>query len=290
MVEMETRIAVLMVCHNRRDITLKCLSSLYNQHLPLGVCFSVYLVDDGGTDGTSEAVREQFPDVKILSGDGNLYWCGGMRLAWTEASKDDYDYYFWLNDDTMLMLGAMDTLLVTASDVRKYEGRDGIIVGSCRDPKTGEHSYGGAVREKSNVLITPGDHPIQCDMMNGNIVLVPRSVFKVAGNISPEFTHTSGDNDYGLRSIKKGFKIWVAPGFQGLCSANDYAPWTDPKVPLRQRWCNLHSPKGQPPYEIYVYARRHSGFFWPMDLVKLYFRVLFPKIWKQLKSIAIIPK
>lgn len=46
------RIAVLMTCHNRRETTLKCLSSLYDQALPSGVTFKTYLVDDGCADGT----------------------------------------------------------------------------------------------------------------------------------------------------------------------------------------------------------------------------------------------
>ena len=277
-------IAVLMTCHNRRETTLRCLRALYEQNLPGGVNFETYLVDDGCTDDTGEAVREQFPDVRILRGDGNLYWCRGMRMAWTEAMKGDYDYYLWLNDDVILLPGAIQTLLASADEVRQREGHDGIIVGSCCDPETGERSYGGAIRKRSNAPVIPTDHLQSCDMMNGNIALIPCHVSKVVGNLSQEFAHTSGDNDYGLRAIKEGFMIWVAPGFQGLCSVNKTASWMDPNTPLCKRWRQLHAIKGQPLYETCIFARRHCGFFWILDILKLYTRVLFPGWHDRLKG------
>jgi GT2 family glycosyltransferase len=281
------RIAVLMTCHNRRDKTLACLDALTKQTSIDGIRMQVYLIDDGCTDGTVEAVQEKYPQVRVLHGNGNLYWCGGMRMAFAEAMKDDYDYYLWLNDDVILFENALCVLLKTSEQMRELDGKGGIIVGSCRDLETGEHTYGGY--DSSEILITPGERPSPCYLINGNIVLIPRNVSKVVGNISPEFVHYGGDNDYGLRAIKAGFKLWVAPGYQGLCAANKHELWADPKVSLHQRWRYLHGPKGQPPYEVYIFARLHKGFLWPMDLVKLYLRVLFPGLYDKLKRLVKSP-
>ena len=79
-------IAALITCHNRKSKTIACLERLFQQALPLGVLLKVYLVDDGSTDGTAEAVREKFPSVSVISADGSLFWCRGMRLAWKHAS------------------------------------------------------------------------------------------------------------------------------------------------------------------------------------------------------------
>ena len=59
-------------------------------------------MDDASTDGTSDAVRQTYPQVKIFSGDGNLFWNGGMWGVFSEAMKDEPDYYLWLNDDTII--------------------------------------------------------------------------------------------------------------------------------------------------------------------------------------------
>lgn len=136
------QVAVCISCYNRRDITLSCLAALYEQDVP----FQLYLVDDNSSDGTSAAVHQSYPDVQILSGDGNLYWVGGiMSLAFAKAMEDDYEYCLWLNDDTLLEPNALNTLLDTHNLLSDRGKPDSIIVGSVKDPVTGQYSYGGRV-------------------------------------------------------------------------------------------------------------------------------------------------
>ena len=97
----DMRIAVVMTVFNRRAMTLACLEALRTQQVPDGTV-DVFVVDDGSTDGTAQAVVQHHPDVRLLHGDGQLYWNGGMRLALAEAMEGDYDYYLWINDDTRL--------------------------------------------------------------------------------------------------------------------------------------------------------------------------------------------
>ena len=69
----------------------------------LSFSIEVFLVDDCSTDGTSTALQIQYPSIKIIQGDGNLYWNRGMHLAWkTAAASKEFDYFLWLNDDTLL--------------------------------------------------------------------------------------------------------------------------------------------------------------------------------------------
>lgn len=279
------RIAVLITCHNRREKSLACLRALFDQSLPEGVSLDVFLVDDGSTDGTGYAVRNQFPHVRVLEGDGNLYWCGGMRFAWTEAMNADYDGYVWLNDDTTLLPHALEMMIDSAYEVRAKEGRDGIIVGSCYDPETGKHSYGGRNRLKcrsslADQSIEPGDKILPCDTMNGNLVLIPRQVFNSLGNLSQEYTHAFGDTDYGMRGKNNGFGVWISPGYLAECAINKRVPaWINPRVPLKRRWNDMKSPLGLPIRQWLIYVKRHTGIAWPIYFVKPIVRLLFPWIW-----------
>jgi len=200
-----------------------------------------------------------------------------MRMAWAEAAKSAWDYHLWLNDDVILDANAISTLLATASEVSGKEGRIGIIVGNCRDPETGRITYGGFLKGCKN-WVEPSDRYQFCYTMNGNIVLIPRQVVDAVGNLRIEFRHAGADQDYGVRARKKGFILCVAPGYQGVCRRNDPAClWADPNIPFRKRWRIMHGPKGQHPYEKYLVARQYHGYLWPIDVVKLYLKVCFPR-------------
>jgi GT2 family glycosyltransferase len=280
-----SRIAVLMTCHNRRQKTLACLHALSAQELPANVQLTVYLVDDGCNDGTGAAVRQNFPNVRVLMGNGNLFWCGGMRLAWKEAMKDDYDAYLWLNDDTILSSYAINKMLDTARAVKAMYGKFGIIVGSCYDAESGVHTYGGRIKRRRftrlpDKPLPPKEHIIPCDTMNANLVLVTRDDFRILGNFSPEYTHAFGDTDYGMRAKKVGISIWVAPGYLAECQRNNKIPlWTDPKMKLSERWHHMKSPHGLPPKQWYIYVKRHTGWHWPFYFLKPIIRVLLPSLW-----------
>jgi GT2 family glycosyltransferase len=272
------KIAVLLTVHNRRSLTVACLSALFSQKLPEDFEIQVYLVDDGSSDGTADEIHSRFPAVIVLQGDGTLYWCGGMRRAWSEASKDHFDYYLWLNDDTTLLPGAIVALLEVAFATRRMNGKDPMVVGSTRDPDTGALTYGGRWLEQS-ALIEPSNVPLACDTVNGNVVLIPRTVFEKVGTLSLEYTHALGDHDYSLRAISKGVPVYVGPGYYGLCKPTDPALWTRAEIPLGQRWRALHTPKGIPPSEYSVFLRDHLPRVRLWRLLKLYLHVAFPAFW-----------
>jgi GT2 family glycosyltransferase len=258
------RIAVIMTCHNRRDITISCLQRLEQQQ----VKYTVYLVDDGSSDSTSEAVQQDYPEVKLFQGDGNLFWAGGMRMAFGEALKGDYDYYVWLNDDTILDPGAFQKLLDIHFDLIQRGNSEAIVVGSTQDPLTGKPTYGGAIKSKnwySNKLefLEPSEQIQECDTMYGNCVLIPRGVATKVGNIDAAFVHTLGDIDYGLRARQLGCSVWAAPGFVGTCSQNSVTgSWADPNLSIGQRLKKVVQVKNFPIAPWTAFTKRHAGFFW----------------------------
>ena len=270
------QVAVLLTVFNRREKTLACLDEVFRQADALKALeqysFKVWMTDDGCTDGTPEAVRQRYPHVNILQG-GNLYWNRGMRLAWDAASAEDPDFYLWIHDDTMLRDGALAVLLETSTFLR----HKAIVVGTAAGAE-GALSYGG--RAKSDKIVEPDpDIPVSCWTFNGNLVLVPRAVWKVLGNLDPGYSHSYGDFDYGVRAVKAGITRAVAPGVLADCPRNPgVEPWRSSSQPLARRYKFLLSPKGRPPREQFRYDVRSSGFFWAVaHMISINFKVLFPK-------------
>lgn len=268
-----SRAAILLASYNRVRQTLACLQSLRQCHWPSGVSYSVFLVDDGSTDGTPEAVAQLYPEVVLLRGSGRLFWCNSMRLAWQRAAAGHYDFYLWLNDDTALYSNALVTLFSTWEEVSDSGKRPVIVVGSCRDPVTGQHAYGGYRRVGRHPArleqVFPSAVPEECDTFNGNIVLVPRDVHSRIGNMRP-FAHSLGDTDYGLRARAAGCSVFVAPGYLGECRHNDLAEQFV-QLPLRLRIANVFGPKIFPPASWFRFYWYHSGLwvfiYWPISLL-----------------------
>jgi GT2 family glycosyltransferase len=269
-----TRVAAVMAAYNRRDLTLACLCSLRAQQVP-GVALDVFILDDASSDGTSEAIAEQFPEVTVLHGDGQLYWNGGMRRAFAAAIAGDYDYYLWMNDDTSLDDGALAVLLDTAQQLRERGDEAVIVAGSTRHPDTGELTYGGVVhpyrwRPLRSELVEPGGAPRRCDTMNGNATLVSRAVVQRIGNLDPAFVQQMGDFDYGLRAGAAGCSVWIAPGTVGTCASHPKRRTAE--RPLGEELRRLWSVKELKPGPWAVYSRRWAGRLWPMYWLSPYVR------------------
>ena len=277
------RIAVLMTCFNRREQTLRCLANVRAQIAPEAEHerfeLTTILVDDGSKDGTADAVRQEFPQVQLISGSGNLFWNRGMRVAFDNALRQGYDAYLWLNDDTMLYPHAI-AQLVHASRGLQAAGITAIVTGSTCDQTDGRRSYGGfrwrqGWRRELVPVEPPVQSPVACDTMNGNCTLIPHDVAAVVGNLDEAFQHSFGDMDYGFRARAAGFAVYLAPGFVGTCSDNPpVGTWRDRRSSFARRWRHLNSPKGSPFREWSLYCQRHLGALWPLYTVSPYVKTL----------------
>ena len=285
------KIAFLLTCHNRRDKTIQCLENLFQQNIGY-LDKKVFLVDDGSTDGTADAVVKNFPDVKVLKGDGSLFWNRGMGYAFSEAIHVGFDYYVWLNDDTFLYPGAMDMLLKSYSSLSKSGKGKSIVVGSTKDPANDYTTYGGFVQKSkinpiSGSLINPSGQLQKCDKIVGNCVLIPAVVVKEVGNLDLSFRHRFGDVDYGYRARKSGCTLWVAPDYIGTCEDNPYSEkWKDKSLTLKVRLKHLRSVRGLPIKDWTRYLRRHGGPLWWLIWFSPYLKIFSTSL-KKKKDITV---
>lgn len=273
------KLAVAMACHNRRSKTLRCLGSLYNSK-PASVDLDIHLFDDASTDNTAAAVREEFPSVRIISGDGHGFWCGGMRAAMDSAAQRPYDFLLWLNDDVELLPTALRDLLSAAEKARETAGPGlHIIVGAVADPNTMLASYSGFRRSSKwhpakLVRLAPDQtRLVRCDTMNGNCVLFPSAVVRKTGEIDRAYLQQIGDVDYGYRCVAAGAQIWVASHYVGFCERNDRAyRWDNAELSFRERWGILNTAHGLPFYPWLHFMWRYGGIVGVLLLIGSYIK------------------
>jgi len=267
-------LAVIMTVHNRRDNTIECLHHLFAQENIENISVNVFITDDGSTDGTAEAIKDQFPSVYILKGDGSLFWNRGMYVAWKEAAKINFDFYLWLNDDTMLFPFALSTLFF----IEHKKGENVIVVGSiCSPTDKNRVTYGG---RNNNGLIHPNGEIKPTIAFNGNVVLIPRIVFQTIGLNDYYFRHAFGDSDYGLRANENGIEAFVTNVFIGTCERHDNSRkcW-NPDFDIITRFKYLYSPLGFPPKEAFYYYRKHFGLLKAtLTYCHCHLKTLFPYI------------
>jgi GT2 family glycosyltransferase len=285
----QQKIAVLLTCYNRKAKTIACLSSLYNCIIPDGYSFTVYLVDDGSTDGTANAIRVNFPDINIFFGNGNLFWAGGMRYAWREAMQHPYAAYLLLNDDVELKEDVFKNLIDAHQFAMAQFNKGGIYVSSTIEKTTGSLTYGGSVIKKGFfrnkiIAVNPAEKPIPCQVANANILFVSANVVAKLGIFDAGFIHSIADYDYTLTAYENNFPLLVCPGVGGYCENDHDKNWLSSNSSLKERIKYLYSPKGLAFTEYMYYIYKHFPLSLPYLFVMQWLKTLFPTIWDKLKA------
>ena len=214
-------IGVAIAAHNARDLTRDCLEHLLASDYP---ALRIVVVDDGSTDGTWEMLRDEYPGVKAIRGDGNLWWSGATNLAVTACLEAGCDYILLLNPDVAVEPDTVTSLLRLSQ-----EHGDAIVAAAVlrRDDPGAVHWAGirwGRVKpflpiHTGRYIIRPGtpadalpEQPFETAEVHGRGVLVPARVFAAVGLYDEKRLPQYGaDVDFSFRAARAGFRLLAAP-------------------------------------------------------------------------------
>ncbi len=278
-------IAILLTCFNRKEKTLSALEHLYlaKESQP-DIKMTIYLTDDGSTDGTSEVIKNRFPKVKVLQGTGSLFWAGGMRKSWSAALKNDYDAFLLLNDDTNVFVNLFNQLVLTHKECERTYKQSGVYIGSTKDQESDLFTYGGAIFENrynfKYKFLHPNGNLQTCELGNANIMLVTKEVVDEIGILSKGYRHGVADYDYTLRASKKKIPVLVAPEYCGTCSHDHgdvYESFS--KKPFKERFRMLKHPLGLDFNSNLLLMRRHFPIRVPFVALAAGLKLFFPNVY-----------
>lgn len=93
-------IAVVICNYNKKDYILKCIDSLLKSTYKN---LDIYIVDNASTDGSAEAIRENYKKlITLIVNDQNLGGSGGFNTGLKEILNRDYKYAMLLDNDVIL--------------------------------------------------------------------------------------------------------------------------------------------------------------------------------------------
>lgn len=212
---MKAKINIIIPVHNRKEHTKKCLESLAVQTYEHK---EIIVVDDGSSDGTYEMIAENFPFVKILRGDGNLWWTGAVNLGLSEIlnNSNNGEYVLLLNNDLIFKPDYLDKLIshakrnpnsilgsvvcLVGSDSKIYDGGNTVNWWTAKIHKLNSERR---IEEFSQ------DHSERVSYLTGRGVLFPTKVFKVIGIYNKEKFPHYGDVELTRRANKKGYELKI---------------------------------------------------------------------------------
>ncbi len=237
---MNTQIAVIIPVYNALAHTVKCLNTIFKSinNQELEPHFKVIVIDDGSTDGTSKWIMKNHPQTIVLSGDGNLWWSGGINKGTKYALNTlKTDYILWWNNDIIPDKDYIVNLLSIVQDETIYIGGSKIYyfhqphiiwsMGGIFETRTGR-KYMIGMNETDNPSF---EKRISVDWLPGMGTFIHRSVFEKIGLVDEEnFPQYHGDSDFTFRAKLAGYeiivftelKIWNDKSNSGLTHQNSF--------------------------------------------------------------------
>ena len=199
---------------NGRDLTLDCLSSLEKITYPN---VKVYVIDNGSSDNSVTAIRNQFPDYEIIGLPENYGFARGNNAGF-ELVKQKADYTIFLNNDTIVdpnfvepLINAMESNSTVKQSTPKIfyaDNLDYIWFGGGKVSLWAGWIRHLGIRQKDSMQFS---FDRNVDYATGCCVCMRTVDFESIGMFDESFLMYGEDVDLSLRFRKQGGQILFVP-------------------------------------------------------------------------------
>ncbi len=243
MTEKLIKIEIVIPVYNRCETTLQGLRSL-SKIDDTGFEVNTVVVNDGSTDGTSEAIRKHFPKVRIIEGDGSLHYAAGTNRGISDALTRNPDFIVTANDDAVFHDQFLQRLVKTAkANPRSVIGGLLLLWDAPHmvfqvDFKWKVLQGGWTQRDDLTVFDFPKE-AFAVEGLAGNCVLIPVKAINEVGLMDEKkFPVGWGDIQYFVRMRENGWQLMVEPRSYIWCEPNTY-PKPLHKISFSEKLKNL---------------------------------------------------
>jgi len=212
-------VSIIIVNWNTRELLLDCLKSIY--HTAAGLDIEVIVVDNGSHDRSSQAVKEGFPQAKLIQNSENKGFARANNQALSNATGR---YALLLNSDAKLTDGAL-TELVNFMDKTPKAG-----IAACQyinqdgSKQNSFDSFPSLATELLNKTLLKTlfpqkypskkkdyPEPMEVDSVIGACMIVRKEAIKQVGILDEDYFFFIEETDWCFRMHKAGWKVYHLP-------------------------------------------------------------------------------
>ena len=235
-------VSISIVNTSNRELLLACLESL--QHAAMRVSTEIVVLDNASEDGSAEAVREGFPDVRVIA---QRHRAGFGANHNTVIRNSTGRYVYVLNEDTVSEPGSLDRLVeymderphVAAAGprIRYPDGR--LQPSAWRFPTPKTSAIGALTLGRAGIVQSRGDATRRVDWAMGCALLVRRAALEEVGLFDERFFIYAEETDLCRRLAAAGYEVHYFPHV----SVVHHVAQTSARVPERrinEHWRSRH--------------------------------------------------
>jgi GT2 family glycosyltransferase len=213
---MSPAVYLIVLTYNGKALVLEALDSILqidydNLH--------IVVVDNGGRDGTPDAVRQRYGDrVHLIVIKDNIKYSRANNEGIRWALEQNADYIMLLNDDIVVDPGLVRALVDVAGTDPKigavgpkiyyYAERDRIWFAGGR-----VHLSRGTTEHIGIREIDGGQYDVQRDVdyLTGCALMMRRRTVERVGALDPQYLAYYEDTDWCMRARRAGFRLVYVP-------------------------------------------------------------------------------
>jgi GT2 family glycosyltransferase len=174
------------------------------------------VVDNASDDGSARALRDLFPELRLLQSGENRGWAGGNNDGLRLALGEGCDYVLLLNSDVMLAPDCIERLVAGVVDEPDVAAV-GCLVLSRKRPDWVE--YGGSRVDPVSWFFNhvscwlnelPSDGGYESASVKGCGMLVKRQAVENVGYFDEAYFLNFDESDWTVRAREAGMKLMIA--------------------------------------------------------------------------------
>ncbi|WP_094549491.1 glycosyltransferase family 2 protein [Petroclostridium xylanilyticum] len=181
-------VSVIILTWNRKEDTLECIDSIYKQSYKN---IEIIVVDNASTDGTPQAIKKTYPEVKLIHLPHNLGCPEGRNVGIVNSSGE---ILFFLDNDAIIEPHSLNKIVTRITAEEKL----GIVQAKI-------------IEDPSKFYVDISDKERYTHLFSGGASAFKKEVFDKVGLYPNDFFGQAEESDLALRALEYGYNILYFP-------------------------------------------------------------------------------